>query len=427
MTTLNVAVIGGGFTGLSCATQLSSQGARVTMFEREHQLGGLAAGFREPTWDWNLEHYYHHWFQSDDFVLKYADLWNVKDKVFFDNPSTVMQTESHGFVPLDSAIALLRYPELRFHEKIRMGASLAYLKVTRNWRELERSTAEEWCRKIMGTSGFEAIWKPLLIGKFGHSYADKVNMAWLWSRISCRTPALGSCLGGFASYIQAGEDHLAKNGVEIKKNAKDLRLEWSGRNWKVARSEGAEQYDRVVVAASPIALSNLLGRPSGHSKSEKPFLGAQVVLLSIDQPLGDHYWYSLRKSENQPFLALIEHTNFIPSKHYGGETLVYLADYVDPNSPEWRRTDDELVEAAVRTCQGIRAGFTRSHVKRHWIFREHYAQPIPFVNASASLPTLEVEGCPGLFHAGMGHVYPWDRGTNFALELGEKVARKILQ
>jgi len=25
----------------------------------------------------------------------------------------------------------------------------------------------------------------------------------------------------------------------------------------------------------------------------------------------------------------------------------------------------------------------------------------------------------------MSHVYPWDRGTNYAIELGEKVAHEI--
>ena len=28
--------------------------------------------------------------------------------------------------------------------------------------------------------------------------------------------------------------------------------------------------------------------------------------------------------------------------------------------------------------------------------------------------------------ASMSHVYPWDRGTNYAVELGRRVAREVL-
>ena len=35
--------------------------------------GGLAAGFKAPGWDWSLEKYYHHWFQSDKDVLGLID------------------------------------------------------------------------------------------------------------------------------------------------------------------------------------------------------------------------------------------------------------------------------------------------------------------------------------------------------------------
>jgi hypothetical protein len=31
-----------------------------------------------------------------------------------------------------------------------------------------------------------------------------------------------------------------------------------------------------------------------------------------------------------------------------------------------------------------------------------------------------------LFFASMSQVYPWDRGTNFAVEIGQKAAGKIL-
>lgn len=422
MTEKKIAVIGGGFTGLACATQLAEKGMQVHLFERESFLGGLAAGFKKPEWEWNLEHFYHHWFKSDEYVQKFARKWNVEKSLFFTSPSTVMQTQNHGFVSLDSALALLRYPEIAFHNRVRMGISLAFLKATKSWKGLEHTTAEKWCVRTMGEQGFNSIWKPLLLGKFGQKYADQVNMAWLWARISCRTPQLGYCQGGFSGYIAAAERHLREQGVEIQHNCKNLSLQKTGAHWKVLGEGNGSLFDAVVVAASPLALDALLSRPAAPAK---PFLGAHVIVLSVKKPLGKHYWYSLRKSKNQPFLALIEHTNFVDSKYYNGEHLIYLADYVDPQSEHWKRSDAELIEAAAISCALVRPDFSLSEVNQSWVFREAYAQPIPLVDESLKIPSVAVAGHENLFHASMGHVYPWDRGTNFALELGEKVANRV--
>jgi squalene-associated FAD-dependent desaturase len=45
---LDVAIIGGGLAGISCALALCNTGLRVTIFERSAQLGGRATSWREP-------------------------------------------------------------------------------------------------------------------------------------------------------------------------------------------------------------------------------------------------------------------------------------------------------------------------------------------------------------------------------------------
>ena len=59
----DVAVIGAGALGLAGARRLALGGARVTVFEREPQPGGLVAGFRVgPSW---FDKFYHHIFGTD--------------------------------------------------------------------------------------------------------------------------------------------------------------------------------------------------------------------------------------------------------------------------------------------------------------------------------------------------------------------------
>ncbi|HEX8991500.1 MAG TPA: FAD-dependent oxidoreductase, partial [Anaerolineales bacterium] len=62
---MKIAIIGAGFGGLAAAYDLRKAGHEVTIFESADYVGGLASGFKEPHWDWWVEKFYHHWFQTD--------------------------------------------------------------------------------------------------------------------------------------------------------------------------------------------------------------------------------------------------------------------------------------------------------------------------------------------------------------------------
>ena len=83
---MNIAIIGAGAAGLSAAYDLAGLGQQVTIYEAAPHTGGLAAGFKEPHWDWTMEKFYHHWFQSDKDVLGLIDEIGARDKVLFPRP-----------------------------------------------------------------------------------------------------------------------------------------------------------------------------------------------------------------------------------------------------------------------------------------------------------------------------------------------------
>jgi hypothetical protein len=58
------------------------------------------------------------------------------------------------------------------------------------------------------------------------------------------------------------------------------------------------------------------------------------------------------------------------------------------------------------------------------MFTERYAQPVPTLHHSRNIPSLRTS-IPGVWLANMSQVYPWDRGTNYAVELGRRVAREV--
>ena len=64
-------------------------------------------------------------------------------------------------------------------------------------------------------------------------------------------------------------------------------------------------------------------------------------------------------------------------------------------------------------------------VRDSWLSRTSYAQPVPGLDHSRNIPGLRTP-VPGLYFASMSQVYPWDRGTNYAVELGRRVARMAM-
>jgi len=48
------------------------------------------------------------------------------------------------------------------------------------------------------------------------------------------------------------------------------------------------------------------------------------------------------------------------------------------------------------------------------------------VNYSKQLPSIKTKTL-GVYMANMSMVYPWDRGVNYAVELGRKAAKIILE
>jgi protoporphyrinogen oxidase len=111
----------------------------------------------------------------------------------------------------------------RRRAKIRFGFVGLFLRLTNNWRALEKVTADEWMMKWAGKQVYEQMWKPLLIGTFGPIYED-VNMAWMWARIKARTTRLGTFRGGFQRFADLFAEKLRAMGVEIRPGAQVKRV-----------------------------------------------------------------------------------------------------------------------------------------------------------------------------------------------------------
>jgi hypothetical protein len=93
--------------------------------------------------------------------------------------------------------------------------------------------------------------------------------------------------------------------------------------------------------------------------------------------------------------------------------------------PLFAQTDEQILDSYLLALRRLRPELDASWVKQHWVFRAPFAQPIVTTNYLDSLPPHQTP-LPGVFLANMAHVYPQDRGQNYSLKLGERMARLML-
>ena len=428
---MEIAIIGAGVGGMAAAFDLRRAGHQVTIYEAGEQAGGLASGFKEPHWDWSVEKFYHHWFASDRHMLGLIEELGWRDRVIFPRPYTVMYYKGK-FYPFDSIPAAILFPGLGWGiDKIRFGLVGLYLRLTNNWRALESVTVDAWMRKWAGDRVYELMWEPLLIGKFSERYAKQVNMAWMWARLKARTTRLGTFQGGFQAFNDQFAARLQEMGVRIEFTTPVQGIASTvDHKLQLTLAHGSRVYDQCLVTTSPALLARMAPElPPDYLRGllELKSMGAVVMVLALKHRLSDkgYYWYNIPKSAGFPFLAVVEHTNFLSPEYFGGDHILYIGDYLDTDHRYFQMSAEELLETYTAALPRINPDFKPDWVRKSWLFRTNYAQPVPLINHSKNIPAIPTP-LPGLYFASMSQVYPWDRGTNFAVEIGRRAARMML-
>jgi len=426
---MKAAVIGAGFGGMAAAYDLAKSGYEVTIFEAENHPGGLASGFKEPNWDWSVEKFYHHWFASDKHMLGLVEELGWSDKVIFPRPFTVLLYKGEWY-PFDSILKAILFPGLGWGiNKIRFGLVGLYLRLTNKWQPLEKFTVDEWMRKWAGEKVYSMMWEPLVIGKFGKNYYQKVNMAWMWARLKARTTRLGTFEGGFQNFASMFAERLSDMGVNFNYQTRIQSIAQSedGKTVRIESDQSTDTFDQVLVTTSPSSLARLApSLPGDYLEKilELKSMGAVVMIFSLKNQLSKqgYYWFNLPKNEGFPCLALVEHTNYVSSEHFGGDHIIYMGDYLEPDHPYFSKSQDELLQLFIPGLKRINPEFQPDWINKTWLFKTKYAQPVPLINHSKNIPSIQTP-IHGLYFASMSQVYPWDRGTNFAVEIGRKAAR----
>lgn len=417
------AVFGAGALGLTVGMRLARGGERVTVIEREALPGGLAAGFELQRGTW-LEKFYHHLFRSDRRAIHMIEELGLDDRLEWKHPVTATLRDGR-LHQLDSPASLLRFSALPVVDRIRMGAALAALKAMPNARLLEGHTAGDWTRRWMGPRAFEVVWEPLLRGKFGDA-APEIAMPWFWARVHDRTQSLGYLRGGFQQLYDRMAERVREAGGETRFGASVKSVATVGGKFIVETDDGTESFDRVISTFAPRLTARLVPELPQEWRDRHEWgraYGAHCLILALDRPLTSVYWLNVN-DPGYPFMALVEHTNYMPASDYGGRHLVYLGNYRPMDDPLMSASREAVMDEFLPHVQRLNPAFDRSWVIDAWSFAAPFAQPIVTVDYRDHIPPFRTP-LPNLWTASMFQVYPHDRGQNYSIALAERLAKAI--
>jgi protoporphyrinogen oxidase len=444
---MRIAVLGAGVAGLVAGHRLTEAGHVVDVYERWPGLGGQAATL-DVGEGHRLERYYHHLFSTDRHIAALYDELGMPDELEWLTSSVAYFAQGKSW-PFVTPVDLLRFGPLPPLSRVRLGAVvLGIQRGPGDPKPFENVTAYDWINRYMGAAAWRGLWGPLLRGKFGER-AEDIAMVWLQNKFRLRRgddaaeEKLGYPRHSWEPLFDALVQRIEAGGGRVLIDRPAARLKPGfvvvpgapgsfrrGHDPRAFETLPEERYDAVLSTLPSDVMDELVEPgllPDAYRDKLRgiEYFEALCLLLELDRRFSPFYWTNIG-DDGLPFVGLIEHTNLMGAERYGGRRFLYVANYL-PRGHELLSLDAE--EVLRRYTPGLRAvnlSFSREWVKRLWLHSEPNAQPIVTVGYRAKIPELKTP-TRGLVLANTTQIFPEDRGTNYAVRLGDQAARAMLE
>ena len=423
-----VIVIGGGPAGMKAAQALQKQGAAVTLLEGGATLGGLASSF--DVQGVRIEKYYHFICKGDDDLVETVEELGLASKLHWRDSRMAYFVDGTVY-PFLTPVELLRFRPLRFVDRIRAGVAV---KIAQRMKEedVAPQLALTWLKGLFGEPAYRVIWEPLMRFKFSE-HADAVSAAWIWARMvrlsrSRTSPwkeELGYVEGGTQALLDALGKDFERRGGRIQLNApvEQILLE-GGRATGVRVGGETLPADAVVSTITTSRFLQLAANLDGAYVAKLrriPTIGIFCLFLRLERSVTPFFWVNAN-DRRVPFAGMIEYTNLNPLPELGGDTILYVPQYLSADDPRYAQGDEEVLRRYTDALALVNPAFDRRWVKFSAVFRDRFAQPICLTDYRTTTPSIETPA-PNLFLTDSCQLHPHDRTISGSFGLGREAAR----
>ena len=419
-----VGIVGGGIMGICLAYFLARRGVKVEVYEASKSAGGLAGSvmLEDGT---AIDRFYHAIMSSDGHLINLCAELGIQDQLRFRETRMgfYYQNRIH---PMSDMIDFLHFPPLRWTDRVRLGLTVLYAQLVRDWSRLEQISVEEWLVRLGGRHTYEEIWRPMLKAKFDGAF-DRTPATYIWSRLVRMKSAraglgqkekAGHLVGGYITLINTMVEQIEARGGRILLNQPVQEILVEAGEARGLRSENIRiRYDAVVSTLQVPIFRRLI--PDAESDyvaqlDRVSYFGIVCPLLVLDRPLTG-YWTLNIADDRIPFTGVIETTAYIDPKYVGGHHLVYLPKYTAPGSELQNVSDEQIRTLWLDHLQTMFPGFDKQTVRYFLVYRERYVEPMHKLNSMQEIPAIRTP-IQNLYLATTAQIYP-------GLSNGESVTR----
>ena len=422
-----VAVIGGGITGLAAAFYLLRQGARVTVIEAQPEVGGLATYFNFGDFWW--DRFYHCILTSDTPLLQLIDDLGLKEELRWQQTKVGFFARERLY-SVSTTLEFLRFPVLNIFDKVRLALGILHVCSIKDSRALEAENVGDWMKRVFGAKVYTRFWAPLLKCKLG-TCREEASAAFMWATItrlySTRTrdagkqERLGYVHGGYRKVLERLKHEIETRGGRILTGTRVEKIASSVHGVVLTIAGRTFSFDHAIATVPSRLLADITpGLAAGyrHKLTTVKYLGIVCFVLVLKRKLSPFYVTNLC-DESIPFTGIIEMTNLIAPEETGGRHLVYLPKYTAPSDPFFQAPEEELWSSFHAALLRVIPDLADSDVEHRFLFREQFVQPLPVLHYSDMVPEMKT-GVAGLVLANTTQIINSTLNNNAMIQIAHQ-------
>jgi protoporphyrinogen oxidase len=426
----HVVIIGAGITGLTTAYKLLRDGSRVTVIEKNPDIGGLAASFLldgSP-----VDRYYHFICKEDHDLIALTDELGLKGNLQQREGTTGSYVDGTIY-PFNTPFDLMAFSPIPFFQRIRFGLHAWISQRRKDYLQLDEIPAKQWLIRNIGYEAYMAVWDPLLRIKFGQAH-ENISAAWIWHRIHrVATSRNGLFSPNSYGYFDQGcftllnklhEKARESEGFELLANETVETITVRDGQVTGVKLQSDGRYIEANTVVSTIAVKDFLKiAPNMDEYSDQlgkiQYINVICLLLQLDRAFSNHFWLNVN-DPNIAFNGIVEVTNLNPRPDMNNPHIVYIPFYLDELDSRWAASDDELLDECIAAMKIIRPDFNEDWIQNRRVFRDRNAQALCSVGFVKIMPG---HGTPvdGLYITDSSQYYPEDRTLSASVRLAAQV------